>query len=426
MIILELFYGAVFSLLVAVLYLVARHDFEEPGDAEHRNAASKQEASLKSGERSQAVKTHLDDMSKAPSVSGLESPDTATTQKPPEDGTVHFAGMNLRGSQAEFVKKYIIPNLEVFECQGATRLLVSGMEFLERHGNCSSVILGPRDLESDALYSERVLLAEVTLKDHCYRVAANLIDLIMTKDAGKNDRVPLAAITGLYHDVGKTTAYNATCSGHGPTHAQVSANRLLVPGMGGMEFEWLEEAVRAVRDHHTSSRDPFTLLLKEADRRAREIELVQRARDIRTKSLYEWFKPSHFMARLERRINRFEGRDWDVLGYDGVIYARPDFIYKLGRMLCREALAIDSLFLRASEKEDAIKAILGLLREAGYVHEMLPVNFYQLSFMVFFGNNPEYGVRCSLIPLKDDALDFEGIEMRYRSLSMDLCIRPCL
>jgi hypothetical protein len=361
-------------------------------------------------------------MSKAPSVAGLESPNTATTQKPPEDGAVHFAGMNMKGYQAEFVKKYIIPNLDVFECQGATRLLVSGMEFLERHGNCSSVILGPRDLESDTLYSERVLLAEVTLKDHCYRVASTFVDLIMTKDAGKNDRVPLAAITGLYHDVGKATAYNATCSGHGPTHAQVSSNSLMIPGMGGMEFEWLEEAVRAVRDHHTSSRDPFTLLLKEADRRAREIEHVQRTKDISTKSLYEWFKPSHFMVRLEQRINRFEGWDWDVLGYDGVIYARPDFIYKLGRMLCREALALDSLFLKASKKEDAIKAMVGLLREAGFVHEMLPEGRSALLFDVKGCNSSERNTICHLVPLKYNSLDFEAIGMRCLEQSVDLMI----
>jgi len=75
------------------------------------------------------------------------------------------------------------------------------LEFLEEHGDCPSVYPEPRDFASEELYTKKILLAEVTMKDHSYRVGGNLIDLVRKKYFGYDDLVPWAAIAGLSHDL---------------------------------------------------------------------------------------------------------------------------------------------------------------------------------------------------------------------------------
>jgi len=191
-------------------------------------------------------------------------------------------------------------------------------------------------------------------------------------------------------------------------------------------FIGLKDAVQAVRDHHTSSQHPFTLLLKEADSRAREIEHMQNAKKHTIKPFNEWFEPWRFMARLEYSINRMDDDwQWRALSYEGVIYCREDLIYETGRKVCREARALEPLFMKESKKEKALKAMIDSLREAGFVHEMLPENQYSLEFEVSDIDDAEDREKCSLVPLKWEELDFEIIDRRGWEQSRDLSITRC-
>jgi len=413
-----------FSVTGAALYLTATHEFKGPEEIAGKESTPLSK-SLQAGRGDTVRQSNVADHSKATfEVEGRQDSSGVITQKAGDDGPVHFAGMKFTGMSADFVRKHIIPHMRTFESQGATPLLIKTMNFLEGYGDCPSVFLGPRDLNTGDLYSQKVLLAEVSLRDHSYRVAAELIRLVREKYHSYDDQRPLAVIAGLSHDIGKASAYEAPGDYHGPGHAVRSAAILKELGRN-VAFIGLKDAVQAVRDHHTSSQHPFTLLLKEADSRAREIEHMQNAKKHTIKPFNEWFEPWRFMARLESSINRMHDWQWRALSYDGVIYCREDLIYGTGKRVCREARAMEALFMNESKKEKALKAMIDALREAGFVHEMLPENQYSLEFEVSDIHDAEDREKCSLVPLKWEELDFEIIDRRGWEQSRDLSITRC-
>jgi len=414
-----------FSVAGAALYLTATHEFKGP-----EGIAGKESTPLSKSlqaERGDTVgQSNVANHSKATlEVEGRQDSSGVIAQRAGDDGSIDFACMKFTGMSADFVRKHIIPHLRTFESQGATSLLIKTMNFLKGYGDCPSVFLGPRDLNTGDLYSQKVLLAEVSLRDHSYHVAEELIRLVREKYHSYDDQTPLAVITGLSHDIGKASAYEAPGASHGPGHAVRSAAILKELGRN-VAFIGLKDAVQAVRDHHTSSQHPFTLLLKEADSRAREIEHMQNAKKHTIKPFNEWFEPWRFMARLEYSINRMDDDwQWRALSYEGVIYCREDLIYETGRKVCREARALEPLFMKESKKEKALKAMIDSLREAGFVHEMLPNNQYSLEFEVSDIDDAEYREKCSLVPLKWEELDFEIIDRRGWEQSRDLSITRC-
>jgi len=400
------------SLGGAALYLTATHDFEGPHETGGKGVAQGEKVYKfpQAVREDPAGQSQVGGPRKTPLVGAIRG--DSSIERPQQDGPVDFAGRKFSGLSADFLRKHIIPHLRCFEEEGATSLLIKVMEFLEEHGDCPSVYLGPRDFASEELYSKKILLAEVHLKEHSYRVAAELIDIVKKKYFGNDDLVPWAAIAGLSHDLGKASTCEAPGACHGPGHAARSAAILKKLG-DGINFFRFSEVVKALREHHTSTRDALSLLLKEADSKARETEHMLIARGYTIKPFSEWFDPSSFMARLEPGINRMDERQWRALSYDGIIYCREDLIYETGRRVCREARALDSLFMKKSKKEAAMKAMVGALREAGFVHEMLPEDRHKLEFEVTDGNNPGYRTECYLIPLKCDYFDFEALEARY-------------
>jgi len=422
----DLFVIILCSLGGAALYLTATHDFEGPHETGGKGVAQGEKVYkfIQAVSEDPAGQSQVDDPRKTPLVGARRQDSSAViTQRSSEEGVVLFAGRKFSGMSADFVRNYIIPHLRCFEEEGATSLLIKVMEFLEEHGDCPSVHLGPRDFASEELYTKKILLAEVHLKEHSYRVAAELIDLVKKKYFGNDDLVPWAAIAGLSHDLGKASTCDAPGACHGPGHAARSAAILKALGSGKNFFRF-PEVVKAVREHHTSTREALSLLLKEADSKAREIEHMLIARKHTIKPFSEWFDPWCFMRRLEPWINRIDDGQWSALSYDEVIYCQEDLIYETGRKVCREARALDSLFMKKSQKEGAMKALVSALRDAGFVDEMLPKGRHKLKFEVIDGNNPGYRTECYLIPLKCYFFDFEALEARCWNLNIDFCITP--
>ncbi|MFQ5354598.1 MAG: HD domain-containing protein, partial [Thermodesulfobacteriota bacterium] len=289
-------------------------------------------------------------------------------------------------------------------------LLEAVMGLLESHGRCPSVVNDRKDQESQDLYTVREHLAGVNLRAHSYAVAIHMLRLLKGTPMDYKEIIPKAVITALAHDIGKIPEFRE--SGlyyYGREHTVTGMNKLKELA-GGMEIYWLEEAAKAVRDHHVSTPDKFTGLLRKADRAARETELLRFAREYSIKTFSEWFDPEKYMRLIENRVNFLNSmRRWKAVSYLGVVYCFPDYIYTTARLLCRESKALDLTFMRESEKGTAIKLTVEALREAGFVSDMLPPGRCAWKFEItsMAGNK-----RFMLTPLVWDGFNIDKIERR--------------
>ncbi len=273
-----------------------------------------------------------------------------------------------------FWESCIKPYEKSIQRQGVADVVKSLLEILEKHGNCPSVSTNSKDSESADLFSVRDNIAQVSLKDHTYTVAYNLVEAVKKAYIDYENHIPKAIITGLAHDIGKIPEFRDSQAYNTSEHNIVSAlklNELLA----GKDLYWLKHIIKAVENHHIYSNDEFTNLLKKADRAARQTELLTFTKDYRIVKFEEWFNVETFYREIEPRINYSQTYNkWDAFTFRGVIYCKPDFVYDAVKKLCREANVLDISFIYQSEKENVIRMILNRLREDELVPDLLAPN----------------------------------------------------
>jgi len=285
---------------------------------------------------------------------------------------VYFGDLKLKGPFADFFNSDILPHIEDFKQQKALPLLKAVMEVLEAHGDCPSVVIDSNDRESKDLYTVRDQLKRVSLKKHSYSVAIQIVRLIMEDPYAREYHLPKAIITALAHDIGKIPEFRESGLYHsGRDHAPIGAAKLKELARG-MNVYWLDEAAKAIRDHHIASSDKFTQLLKKADARSREIELTYFSKEHTIQPFEEWFDAETFLRFIEADVNFIKGGRWKSISCEGVVYCFPDQLYYAGRKLCRNLKVLDLAFMPESEKGRAIKMIVDELRSQGYISDMLP------------------------------------------------------
>lgn len=173
--------------------------------------------------------------------------------------------------------KSIRPYERVFASQGVKLLLQLVVDHLESLGHCPSIALDSKDTESFELHLVRDYLAQVSLKEHSYKVAEIIIGLLKDTYLDFENHVPKAVITALAHDLGKIPEYRLSGIYNTSEHPSISACKLRELS-DGMRVSWLDDALDAIREHHSSSDGRFADLLRQADRVARQRELVRLAK----------------------------------------------------------------------------------------------------------------------------------------------------
>jgi len=309
-----------------------------------------------------------------------------------------------------FLSDCIIPYKKQIDMQGVADVAKELINLMETHGSCPSVIIGTRDTESIDLITVRDNLAQVSLKEHTYTVTRKLISLIKETYMDYENLIPKALITGLAHDIGKIPALRDSGLYNTSEHPLISANKL-AELFSQKDVFWSRDAARAVKEHHIFSEDQFTRLLKEADRSAREIELIRFIKDYEIKPFDTWFDTNKFMDLLDPHINMTKNEKYQVFSFKGIIYSRPDFLYDLTKKLLREIKVIDLTFVYDSEKEHALRLIVNALRTSGVIPDALQKNYYVRRFEMktYTGRKS----RAMFTPIKmDERFDITKIELR--------------
>jgi len=316
----------------------------------------------------------------------------------------------LTGSVVK-LRKSLQPYMEEFKTQGADGLLESLLGELEEYGDCPSVVLDKRDTESLDLCSVGDNLAKVTLKEHTVHVVGKMLKLARGTYSGLEPMIPRVVIAALTHDIGKVPERYDSGLYNTHEHPQVSAARLRE--MAGEKMDtipWLPAVLKAVTDHHRPTNDQFTALLKRADRAAREMELLRFSSSFSVKETEKWLDTQGLFDLIEPHVNVLRKGRWKAFSFKGVVFSHPDLIYEMARKLCKEARAIDLTFVYESEKENAIRRAVGILKKKGCVVDVMRQNYYVAKVEVL---SPTGRKRFTLVPIKGESFrDMQGIEKR--------------
>lgn len=262
---------------------------------------------------------------------------------------------------ADFYKKELQPYERFFREQNVIDVLEKCLEMLDRHGSVPSVVTDVKDNESVDLISVRDNLALVTLREHTMNVVRIIIDLVKQNYSDPDNFIPQAVIIALAHDIGKIPELRLSGLYNSYDHAIVSSN-WLAEQFTGKDVFWIKQAVTAVRDHHLRSKDVLTQLLKKADMQARQIELIRYTSNYEIKPFEQWFNPEKFLDYIEPEINVTEKGKWEAFSFKGIIYVKPECIYRHCKKYMFDMKVIDSLLLYDSEKEEVLRRIVEKLR----------------------------------------------------------------
>lgn len=260
----------------------------------------------------------------------------------------------------------------------AGRVLMAVMEMLDREGDCSSVVSGQDEPEKYLQKDTFDMLSGISLVSHSVHVAEEMVELFRTSPL----IIPKALIAALGHDLGKIPAYRERMYSLGD-HPLISVT--ILEGIDGYkELPYSEEISRAIADHHRKPRGLLGEKLKEADQKARRLEMTlsvrigkeaeQTERTQRTNGStqqkqtkpisekeqsereifyssseeadsatpsevdIEWFEPNEFLSELRPYINRLYGSRWYAFSMkNGYVYFQASVFEEVIRKLGKKA-----------------------------------------------------------------------------------------
>lgn len=366
------------------LYEVGRRspEKEQPGD-------------MKAGPSDKSMSGEKDGIQKVVSTSN-ESKDGGASEREPDTATVKLEPMPEL--KKDFWETCLKPYEKIIERQKVAGVVNELMNLFEKHGHHPSVVMDKKDTEAYDLISVKDNLGKISLEEHSYAVVKNLISEIKESYTDHEGHIPKAIIAGLAHDIGKIPEFRLNRAYNTYEHPLISANKLLEM-FAGKDIFWIRQAVKAVEEHHSYSRDNFTQLLKKADRQARQMELLKFTRDYRIDHFKNWFKPEEFMKKIESKINYGQTYNkWEAFSFKNIIYCKPDFLYDLGKKYCRESHILDMSFVYDSDREVALRKIVAALRKEDLVPDFLKENHFTKKVVVYF----KIGTKVNMIvtPLK--------------------------
>jgi hypothetical protein len=127
---------------------------------------------------------------------------------------------------------------------------------------------------------------------------------------------------------------------------------------------WLNLITKAIEEHHQSATEPLSELLKEADGKARQMEIEQ-AEKRASLSWEEWFDCKEFLKKVGAMVNVTEmGSPFRAFSLDGTVYCDPTFLYETARTMAAGRNVIDITLLRDTDKEKAVWKIVEALRKS--------------------------------------------------------------
>ncbi len=270
------------------------------------------------------------------------------------------SGKALMTAQA-FYGEVIEPHRESLSgvLEGINRI----MELLERYGDCPSVVDTIAVSERGEVTRIGNILSKVTLRDHTFNVTRIALRLLKETYHDPVGYIPVTIIAALGHDLGKIPELRSQGTYVKADHPPTSVSIVKEIFEKDKDAHWLKMVAKAIGEHHQSATDPLSELLKEADGRARQMEIEQ-AEKRASLSWEEWFDCTELLRRVGATINVTQtGSAFRAFSLDGTVYCDPTFLYETARAMAAERSVIDITLLRDTDKDRALRRIVESLRK---------------------------------------------------------------
>ncbi len=306
-----------------------------------------------------------------------------------------------------FYDEVIEPYRDLLERDKALEGINAMVGILKEQGGCSSIVQQGYDAEREEVPRIEEILSGVSLRDHTLRTTRIAMQILCDRYGEKPVAyVPVMLIAALGHDLGKIPRFRGNGkyakADHPVTSAAIVAD--LFPEL--IHTHTLGVALQAIREHHQVGKDQVALMLKEADGRARELEIAASDRTGAITPVAEWFDVVEYLERIGRQVNVTQtGNVWQAFSFDGTVYFDPEFLYASAQEMALEKNVINIELLRQSDRDIALLKVLKLLRPLNVLGDELGANHIARRYEVHTGQSRK---RLSFTPFKASAFDDHG------------------
>jgi hypothetical protein len=319
-----------------------------------------------------------------------EAKESASSDMPPDQSRSVSQPLRPEGLQSSvLVRDLLVPYQAILEAQRVWVPILEMVKVLEQYGHCPSVVVTApeKDEEHSDLYSIRDTLAKVTLKEHTHRVTLLAMKSLKETYRDYEPLVPKMLVAALGHDLGKIPVFRASGIYTMGDHPAVSAMKVQEL-FAGSDIPWLRESLDAIRGHHRASKDQFDALLRQADGRARELEVAAFSKELKVQPWESWFSVPRLLELMEPKINQLQrGGRWSAISIKDTVYAHPDLLLDAARRLSAERKVVDLSLIRLSDREKALRRIVDEVRRADVLAVPIGEGFYGRSYQIIM-NNP--------------------------------------
>lgn len=247
------------------------------------------------------------------------------------------------------------------------------------------------------------ILSQVTLKEHSFNVARIALKLAPQYYQDYKNLIPKVLLTALCHDLGKIPELRTSGHYSKADHPLIGAVKMK-EFFEGKNIFWIDRGRGSVEDaiknHHRATSDQFNLLVKNADMRARRLEIESRSKELKFQEWDEWFDLSEFLNRVRVEINVLQINQWSVFSFGSVVYAKPDLLHSTVLKMVRAKKILDFNVMIPSQKEIVLKKIAEELRRANLLLDTVREGYYGTFYYLSFQQGRR---KYFLIPIKIEA-----------------------
>ncbi|GAB6182815.1 HD domain-containing protein [Thermodesulfovibrio hydrogeniphilus] len=305
-----------------------------------------------------------------------ENSELQEPQPEPSSGASSVSNDIISNETKRIIAEIIEPNVEEFKNQNAYQLVMSLLELIEKEGNCPSIV---NDREMVDLKTVKHVLSDVTLKEHVYNVAFEMMKILDETYENIQPHIPLALFLALGHDIGKIPSVH---QGQYTTKEHpIIAERYISNLASSMPSpKWLQKALHVIRYHHSQEvpqdvDKQWWSFLKHADHKARALEMMSKG-NYTIKSFDSYFDLSTYLGNLIKIVDSVQTDSLKAFIWNDYIFVDPQVVYDVAKDMVIKNGIVDELFLYETNKEQALEKIVGKLRTENLVSPDIPLNKY--------------------------------------------------
>lgn len=302
------------------------------------------------------------------------------------------------------LKELFIPYRNYFDTQVATEGFLLLVEFLDQEGDCPSVVQKSKERGEKLLNKLGPSFHKVSLKEHSLNVAKEIVRLLKENILDFEFLIPMGVIVALGHDLGKIPSVRDQYLYLKADHPILSAVKLGEIFSKIKAPRWLEKAKESIKGHHRQSPDEIIAnLLRKADGRTRENEILQYNRNLRPKPLKGWPDPKKILKLICPEIDKIQlNNKFAAFSWGSVIFVQPDAFYEAAKRLALEEQIVSWDLLFESEKKKIQMEIVNALKKERMLAQDIPEGYYGRVCQIEYPNRT---VSMILVPIKIEAFD---------------------